>query len=805
MHMWRLRPDQLPAYHAIFGKSRSIANMPTGWGKSFLLCCLGATDLLQAHRKIIICVPQRVIAKGFGRQMRIDLPNGKTVDWQVPKNLCDPTAAKVTQLVDFLRNPAHGPAKDRVVLVTHMSLSYAFQQLSEDEIVECFRFTTLFIDESHHVRASEFGQNQLGQVIATLLDANDPTIKIVLATAYFFRGDHSPIISESHLARFSRFHIPFDEYWNALKYVKTFSYDFVMYKAAVFRELETVLRQRQEPTIVYCPPEGHRMLLGKSKQSFMRRVRLLCEKHFGCQLWRPDTKASAKAKVIIDLVDTADRTEKIRFVANHGSHVAAVLTVGMFREGADWIEASRIIDLVPSGSDQDRLQRFGRLVRDCRGKRHVSYVNFFPYVLDQDEDDRRRELSKLYAHFHASLVLENAIRPIKVRIGIPGKNGDEKDGENVNRLDLLGNLDEKTQETIIRRCYEELIRLQDQKATLGLSLSADEARQAIVGVLKENGVSQHLDAMARQVILVMRRGANVQLNTDDLVNQGFDKVWAVDIFDGLLAYSAGAGGPESLSEIRKVIESVFESQWLDHFEEVKVLPRSPGSQDKAYWWCTHNKVLHSQGNLSEKRIELLQSIPWWSWQQSFEDRWQANYDEIAQLPACPKAGTTEYTWVRQQRRLREKGSLETYRIKALQAISWWTWATNSSNWDDKYQVLASLDEPPQRGTNEYEWMRTQRKSHKKGSLTPDRAKQLEAIPWWSWSERRSGRAEGLAELQTLIERGIAQGHSKADVRRQWAESLGIGDGQVHKYLRKLGPQHRSMWEQLIDHRGRKSG
>ena len=271
---------------------------------------------------------------------------------------------------------------------------------------------------------------------------------------------------------------------------------------------------------------------------------------------------------------------------------------------------------------------------------------------------------------------------------------------------------------------------------LGSAILPEEAKQTVISILREAGVDNHLEALAKQVILVMRRQKNIHLNTDDLVRAGFDKVWAVEIFDGLLAYSAGIGGPETLAEIRTVIDNVFDAQWREIFEKVRALPRVPSSQESAYWWCTHNKVMHAQGKLSESRVELLEGIPWWSWSCSVVDRWQTRYGEISALPECPQAGTTQYTWVRQQRRLHDQGKLEGSKVEMLEAISWWSWATNGKNWDAMFDQIASLPEPPVRGTKEYDWMRTQRKFFAKGKVSQDRIARLKQIAWWQWQERR---------------------------------------------------------------------
>ncbi|APZ90546.1 DEAD/DEAH box helicase [Fuerstiella marisgermanici] len=459
MTTWNLRDYQQDAYETADGQSRVIVNMPTGWGKSFLLCALAASDLRNPSRKVVICVPQRIIAKGFSQKKKIILPDGEIVEWSVPRNLCGTSTAKVDELTDFL---LAGPAKSaarRVVLTTHMTLSYALNRLSDDELAEVADETTYVIDESHHISASEQNRNVLGEQIVRILDTGSEGLKMWLATAYFFRGDHLPIISETHLSEFTRVHVPFDEYWQILKHIKSYSYDFVAYKGTVFKELQHLLQQSATPTIIYCPPEGHKMLLGKSKAKFVARLQQTVCDCLDATPWTSFDEALRQEAVVVDLVVTEQRTEKIRFVAEHGNRVAAILTVGMFREGADWVEAARIIDLVPTNSDQDRLQRFGRLVRDCRGKRHISYFNLFPLVVEQNEEERRRQLTKLYAHFHASLVLENAVEPVRVRLRPRPKHGPKEEaGDPKSHFNLLGEFSEAEQEQIIRDTYESLLK-----------------------------------------------------------------------------------------------------------------------------------------------------------------------------------------------------------------------------------------------------------------------------------------------------------------------------------------------------------
>ena len=116
----------------------------------------------------------------------------------------------------------------------------------------------------------------------------------------------------------------------------------------------------------------------------------------------------------------------------------------------------------------------------------------------------------------------------------------------------------------------------------------------------------------------MRRRKDVHLPTADLVRAGFDKVWSSDCLEGVVLFSGGIGGPTTLREIRQAIAGVFEARWQQMYDEVASLSGPPNGQSVAYYWCTHNKVLHSQAMLPADKVRRLEGISWWSWQDGFE-------------------------------------------------------------------------------------------------------------------------------------------------------------------------------------------
>ena len=360
-----LRASQRGAFEALRDVQFGILNAPTGWGKSLVLCALAGSDLLgNPNRKVVVCIPQKIIAKGFIGANRIMLPGRRLINWDVRHNLCAELTEKVDHLLAFLMKPTLPSLLERVIVTTHSNFARACQKLTADEFQEAFRNTSIVFDEAHHIQAGDDTGNQLGEVVKRIVDGEVESTRLLLATAFFFRGDKLSILEDRQLDRFFRHSIPFEDHWSSLQHLSCYRYDFVAYLGTVWQPLETLLATSQEATILYCPPEGHRLLLGKPKENFTRRILRLVKKHYGADLWVPGCKPTSK--VILDLVDNQNRTEKIKFAIEHGDKIAAILTVGMFREGADWIQAKRIIDLIPTSSDQDRNQRFGRLIRDCQ-------------------------------------------------------------------------------------------------------------------------------------------------------------------------------------------------------------------------------------------------------------------------------------------------------------------------------------------------------------------------------------------------------------------------------------------------------
>jgi len=541
-------------------------------------------------------------------------------------------------------------------------------------------------------------------------------------------------MQQRHFDCFTRHHVPFDEHWNRLQHLESYSYEFVAFKGTVWNELTSLLRQSHEPTIIYCPPQGHPLYRGGSKMEFVKRILSLVQRnHSDALLWKPEIQSDGRP-VILDLVNDADRRAKTAFVMDHDCSVAAIITVGMFKEGADWPQASRIIDLNPSGSDQDRNQRFGRLIRDYPGKKHVSYFSFFQHVADAPAEMQREQLTKLFAHFHASLVLENALNPVVVADTRCDKSRSERRSRRPT-INPLGEFDTQKQESIVRACCERLIALAAQ-VNEDQFIPGTTAKEALVEVLNDDfQIADHAEEMAKQIVIMLRRRRDPKVSAVDLVTAGFGELWSKESLDGITLYSAGVGGPRTFRQIRHAVQNAFELQWNETFATVHDMPVAPDSTSSEYWWCAHNKSLHSEDKLPAERAELLEGISWWSWATGFGERWLQRWDTVRQLEKCPKAGTQEYSWVRTQRRLYAAGRLTVWKIRRCEQIGWWKWTTATSNWEATFNKIKSLRRPPAARTPEYDWVKHQRRMFHKNRLDRSRIQLLEKISWWTWKKK----------------------------------------------------------------------
>jgi len=157
------------------------------------------------------------------------------------------------------------------------------------------------------------------------------------------------------------------------------------------------------------------------------------------------------------------------------------------------------------------------------------------------------------------------------------------------------------------------------------------------------------------------------------------------------------------------------------------------------------------------------------------------------------------TWMETQRRLHRLGKLSNERAAKLEAIPQWSWEPHVDHWHVCYLALLEfarenghLRIPSRSQTAEgvrsglVNWMVMQRRLHRLGKLSNERAAKLEAIPQWSWEPRSDRWEAGLSALKSYVTR-----EHHALVPQDWTElDLNLGgwvSGQRSRHSRGTMP------------------
>ena len=223
----KLRKWQTEAMQQGRSSQHFLRQAPGGSGKSLIQVMLGTADIRDYGHKQLVVVPQSHIHHSFYDEDRIrfTLPGDTSPsDWTVACNPCDNGRNDVVgQLRSWLLCDAN-ELKDSGCLAaisTHTALVACWSRLSPKEKRKALSKITFRIDEAHHISnvfheadigdaAFEVASQQatrLGQFVGEVLRADQPTAKLHLTSATFFRGDRKTILSSPSYGvarRFSR-------------------------------------------------------------------------------------------------------------------------------------------------------------------------------------------------------------------------------------------------------------------------------------------------------------------------------------------------------------------------------------------------------------------------------------------------------------------------------------------------------------------------------------------------------------------------------------------------------------------------
>lgn len=381
-----------------------LIKAPPASGKSRALMFIVLDKLhAQGLKKAIIAVPERSIGKSF-RSIKLT-EYGFYWDWEVlsKNNLTEQgsSKSKVKQFVDFMHSES---PDDRVLICTHATLRFAFEQLADSD----FNDVLLAIDEFHHV--SQDDNSVLGNALRNIL-ANS-TAHVVAMTGSYFRGDSVPILAPEDEQKFDKVSYTYYEQLEGYKYLKSFAMGYNFYRGRYTDALHEVL-DTSKKTIIHIPNVNS----GEStKDKYDEVDRILDE--LGQAV--PDTKTglwlvteeTGRVLKVADLV-TEEGREKVQDYLNKmtsSDDLDIIIALGMAKEGFDWPYAEYALTIGYRQSLTEIVQIIGRVTRDSSNKSHAQFTNLISQP-DAQDDEVFFAVNNVMKAITASLLMESVLAP----------------------------------------------------------------------------------------------------------------------------------------------------------------------------------------------------------------------------------------------------------------------------------------------------------------------------------------------------------------------------------------------------------
>ncbi len=381
-----MRPMQARVYEARAAQF-ILLKAPPAAGKSRALMFVALDKLEnQGVGKVIICVPETSIGASF---RSTDLTSsGFFADWEVqPRwNLClngaeeGATARKVRAVREFMASP------DRVLVCTHATFRFAFDEIAEEEGTAAFDDCLIAIDEFHHVSAGD--DNRLGEILRRILSRG--RAHVMAMTGSYFRGDTVPVLRPEDEALFRSITYSYYEQLDGYRFLKSLGISYSFYRDTYISAIPDVLDPGLK-TIVHIPHRGGAEAYDVKQAEVGAILHVLGEvigkeEETGFDLVRQPDGNILK---VADLVDDGPERDRVKAALTREilgpdgkrddeadrAKVDIIIALGMAMEGFDWIWCDHALTIGYRSSLTQIVQIIGRATRDAPGKRHAQFTN----------------------------------------------------------------------------------------------------------------------------------------------------------------------------------------------------------------------------------------------------------------------------------------------------------------------------------------------------------------------------------------------------------------------------------------------
>lgn len=396
----------------VFEKRNSkhlLIKAPPASGKSRALMFLALDKLHnQGINKAIVAVPETSIGASFSNTKLTE--NGFFADWEVEprNNLCAGSGDDKSKVKAFIRFMG---SEDKIVICTHATLRFAFEQLSATEFNDCL----LAIDEFHHVSTNE--DSRLGELVKNVM--NDSTVQIIAMTGSYFRGDANPILSPEDELNFDKVTYTYYEQLNGYEYLKTLGIGYHFYTGSYLDDgaLDAVLDTTKK-TIIHIPNVNSKESTGDKHEEVMKIYDLIGEPleqdpNTGIEI--VETKEGRKLKVANLVEDEPVHRAKLdKYLSEVAQEdidgVDIIIALGKAKEGFDWPFCEQALTIGYRSSLTEIVQIIGRCTRDSYNKSHAQFTNLIVQPSGA-QNDVQISVNNMLKAITASLLMEQVLAP----------------------------------------------------------------------------------------------------------------------------------------------------------------------------------------------------------------------------------------------------------------------------------------------------------------------------------------------------------------------------------------------------------
>jgi len=442
--------------------------------------------------------------------------------------------------------------------------------------------------------------------------------------------------------------------------------------------------------------------------------------------------------------------------------IRVLVTVYTLSEGIDIKEADTCMFVDQRYSSIDVIQCLGRILRTSPGKQIGTVI--LPTL------DENRELVRFMR------LLEGADPRLRYNLW-------KSRGRTSVVIDSINDMSEETAEMISINVYERL----------GVLLNAWQENYNLVILYKQEfGCLPTRDTKYKDLKIGRWIGHQME-------NKKNDKISIERI--------------EKLEAIPGWSWNILDSEWQQNCELLKQFvlefKKFPKKSTKIGDWISNQRRAKKNNKMSIERIEKLESIPGWLWEQNLDEEWQTNCDlleqfveEFNKLPLK----RTEYkevkigSWMSNNRHRKKIGKMTTERIEKLDAIPGWVWELDIDeewqlNYDLIIQFVDEFNKLPLTKTEYQEvkigsWMSQQRVAKKNDKMSIERIADLEKIPGWIWGTDWESRYNLLVQFVYKFK--------KLPLKRTEYKEVKIGSWMTRQHAIKKGTEKGKLTQKRIE-------